>query len=172
VCPAAKIVSFNLMRNKQASALSILACATAVVPIFYLKDLKYPRSGLRHFVLRCYEKEIPEVIPLLHYSANLAELHIAIKFQLLLGELDDPGLYADTLELWSDHNLFDSPVKYCSKCGDVTHLLRDYRKEELNPGIFCGFSGLEGHSNSENKDREKPRRVFKFLSIQHMASKE
>ena len=92
VCPSANIVPFDLMRNRQASALSIPARATAVVSSSYLNDPKSPHSVLRHYDLRCYEKDIPEAIPLFHYSpkfarmvfcfGNCAELHIAIKSQL------------------------------------------------------------------------------------------
>jgi hypothetical protein len=43
--------------------------------------------------------------------------------------------YTQTLlELWFDDNWLASPVHYCSKRRDVTHLLRDCRKEEVNPG--------------------------------------
>ena len=106
------------MRNRQASALSIPARAAVVVPLSNLNDPKYPCSGLRHYELSCYDKDIPEAIPLFHNLAGglllwkYAELHIALKSQLLLGHPDGPDIYADTLKLWFNDNLLSSQFTF------------------------------------------------------------
>jgi len=78
---------------------------------------------------------------------------------------------ADTFEQ-RFRNLLGSPLNYSSKCVDVTHLLRDRCKEEVNPGIFRSFYGLEEHCNSEFKHIEEARRDVKLLSIQQISCHE